>query len=190
MKNDELNSESKVNVYKVGNVIYFFDEINPQTVCEAIRFIDSLEVNNEKKITIILNSHGGEEYSGLALYDRIRSTTCHVTIIGTGFVASMGLIVYLAGDKRLATKNTRFLNHQGSTEIGGKASDIKIESKEIEAMEDICNNLIAERTNQDPKKLKQSIKVGNKYIDVAEALNTGITHEVIKEYKKGKNCAK
>lgn len=189
MRNEELyidDSFSKVSVFRVANIIYFFDDINAHTVCEAIKFIDEIEFSKEKELTFILNSHGGEEYSGLALYDRLRSCKCEVTMVGTGFIASMALIIYLAGDKRVATKHARFLNHQGSMAIDGKASDIKIESKEIEAMEDICNSIIAERTNQDIKKLKQSIKIGNKYIDTLEAKKTGITHEIISEIKKGR----
>lgn len=182
----DLEGHSKVAVYRMGSTIYFFDDINQQTVCEAIKYIDQLELVKVKGITIILNSHGGEEYSGLALYDRIRSSACRFTIIGTGFIASMALIVYLAGDRRIASKNARFLNHQGSMEVGGKSTDIKIESKELENVEEMCNEIIAERTKQDIKKLRNSIKIGNKYISALEAKNTGFVHEIIDEVKKGK----
>lgn len=186
---DEMNDgefHSRVNVSRNGSTIYFFDDIDSNSVAEAIKYIDLLESQKIKKITIILNSCGGEEYSGLALYDRMRASTSRFTIIGTGFIASMALIVYLGGDRRIATKNARFLNHQGSTEIGGKATDIKIESQEMETMENICVNIMAERTKQDPKKLKNSIKIGNKYMSASEAKAQGFVHEIIDEVKKGR----
>lgn len=184
MRNHIEDSSSQNAVFLSGNTIYFYADINAETVCRVAHFIDILESQKEKNITIILNSAGGEEYSGLAFYDRIRASKCKFTIIGTGFVGSMALIVYVAGDRRIATKNTRFLNHQGSTEINGRASDIKIASKEMDELEEICNRLIAERTKQDIKKLRESIKAGDKYMNVDEAIKTGIVHEIIDEIKK------
>jgi len=182
----EIEGHQRVSVSRIGSCIYFFDEIDTNSVCEAIKYIDMLELENTKNITIVLNSIGGDIYSGLALYDRIRSSECRVTIIGTGLIASMAFIIFLAGDRRVMTKYARFMNHKGVAELAGNPENLKKETKEIDDLENICLDIIVERTKQDSKTIKNSIRDGNKYIYAEEALKTGIVHEIISEIKKGK----
>lgn len=181
MKNEpvEFIEQSKLAVHGENRILYFFDEVNNVTVLEAIKILDAFESKSKKPIYIILNSVGGNEYDGLLFYDRIRNCKSKVTILGSGLVASMALIIYVAGDKRICTKYTRFLNHQGATEIRGRVSDIEIERKELIKVEEICNTILAERTNQDVKKLTKSIKDGNNYMSAEQALKMGFVHEII-----------
>ena len=182
---EETLTSKTVLVSRDNNVIRFFDEVSDASVCEAIKHIDYIEgIKKYTGITIILNSPGGDIYNGLALYDRIRNCKKVVTIVGTGFVASMAFIIYLAGDKRICTKNARFLNHQARMEISGRVADIKIEQAEITLMEDLCVDIIAERTLLTIKKLKHDTKVGDVYISSQEAVQMGICHEIISEVIK------
>ena len=172
-------------VYRVGTTIYFFDEVDGASVCEAIKMIDAIE--REKKateLTLILNSGGGSIYDGLALYDRLRTCTLPVTTIGLGMVASMAFIIFVAGDKRICTKRVRFLNHQAKISISGRVADIDIEQAETKMIEDMCIEIIATRTKLNPQKQKKDTKAGDKYIGADEALKTGIVHEIIEEITK------
>jgi ATP-dependent Clp protease protease subunit len=172
-------------VYRVGTTIYFFDEVDGASVCEAIKFIDAIE--KEKKIehlTLVLNSGGGNIYDGLALYDRLRACKLPVTTIGTGLVASMAFIIFLAGDKRICSPRVRFLNHQAKMSVEGRVEDINIEQAEIKMVEDMCIDIIAGRTTLTAKKQKKDTKLGDKYIGAEEALRTQIVHEIIEEVTK------
>lgn len=187
MKNRRINrrndnDEDRVIVYRDGRTIYFFDEIDEESVCEAIRFIDKIESeSNKKDITIKLDSVGGNCYDGLALYDRIRQSPCNIIMIGTGLVASMGLIIFLAGDERKISENTRLLNHQVSLEdFSGRATDFKIEQKEIDELQNILTEIISERTGQTVKKLQNETLPGDKWISAQEATENGYADELIK----------
>lgn len=166
-------------VYKTGRTIYFYDEVNNKTVCEASKFIDELESENDKEIELIINSNGGSIYDGLALYDRIRSSACQINTVGTGFVASMGLIVFLAGDHRTLTETAMLLNHQGSSQFEGNTGDFKIEAKEMTRLEDLTVQIIAERTGLAPKVIKKDIKIGDDYISPELAVTKGFAHAII-----------
>jgi ATP-dependent protease ClpP protease subunit len=122
----------------------------------------------------------------LALYDRIRSCPKHITIIGTGLVASMAFMVYVAGDKRLCTSTVRFLNHQTKAGFDSEMTEaqLKIEAVETKKMEAECVDLIAERTFLTSKIIRGHIKLGDKYISAKEAINMGIAHEIIPEIEK------
>jgi ATP-dependent Clp protease protease subunit len=184
-KDTEIEYSRPALVYRVGSTIYFFDDVEATTVCEAIKFIDAIEKERKAKhITFIINSSGGTIYDGLALYDRLRACKLPVTTIGTGLVASMAFVIFLGGDKRVCTKRVRFLNHQARVNLEGRVTDIDIEQTETKLIEDMCVEIIASRTKLTPQKQKKDTKFGDKYIGADEALRTEIVHEIIGEVKK------
>ncbi len=169
-------------VYREGRTIYFFDEIEEDSVCEAIRLLDKIEnESNKKDIKIIINSNGGSCYDGLALYDRIRQSECNIVTLGTGLVGSMALIVFLAGDERIVTENTTLLTHQTAiSDFTGKCAELKIEAKEVEKLEDMLLEIISERTGQSIKKLKNETRPGDKWFGSEEAVEEGYADSIIK----------
>lgn len=172
--------ESRPNVFRKGQTIYFFDEINNITVAECIKLIQEFEEEpNQKNVQLVLNSPGGDMYDGLALYDKLRNTKKNIVIIGTGIVASMATIVFLAGDKRYITENCRIMHHQGRGSFEGTANDIEIEASEFKNIEKICIEIMSERTGQDVKKFEKEELVGNRYLTSHEAVNQGFAHRII-----------
>jgi ATP-dependent Clp protease protease subunit len=132
-----------------------------------------------KEIQLILNTPGGQVYDGLALYDYLDSLQCPLVTIGTGLVASMGVIIFLAGNKRYFTQNTRLMTHQISTQVIGKVSDVKIDFEETKVLEKICNGIIANKTKQSIKVIENDIKKGDRYFGAEEALQRGYIHKII-----------
>ena len=178
-RNDSSEDTPKQVVCRVGRRIYFFSDVDMWSVCEAIKHIDKMEFESKKPIEFVIDSAGGYCYHGLALFDRIRQSKCKVNMIATGLVASMGLVVYLAGDYRALTENSRLLNHQSTSDLGGKVSDIKIETQEIFRLEDQISQIIADRTGISLKKIKSQTKVGDDYILPKQALKDGYSHLII-----------
>lgn len=171
---------NRPNVHCQGRTIYLFDGINENTVCEVIKILDVLETQSKKKpIEILLNSLGGDCYSGLALYDRILRSKCTICIIGMGCVASMAYIVFLAGKYRYMCKNCIAMNHQISANPEGKLGDLKIEVDECKRIEKQCLQIVAERTGQTVKNIERQISKGNDYITPERALKEGIIHRII-----------
>lgn len=83
---------------------------------EATTFIKNfnlLESLENKPITIYLNSCGGCWNDGMTIFDRIKLSKCHTTIIGSSIVASMAAIIFQAGTKRLLFPNAEMLIHYG-----------------------------------------------------------------------------
>lgn len=187
MKNTQKNNEeeffSKVAVSYVDRSIYFFDEVEPASVAEAFKIIQILETQSKKPIRLVINSNGGDVYSGLALFDRIKISPCKIITVGTGFVASMGLIIFLAGEERVITPNTVLLNHQNSMSMSGRTDDVKIEAREMARLETLTINIISSVTGQPIKKIKEEIKAGDKYIPPAQALTEGYAHFMLEHRK-------
>ena len=101
-------------------------------------------------ITVIVSSPGGHVESGDMIHDTIRFITPKVRMLGMGWVASAGALIYVSvpREDRLCTPNTRFLLHQPSGGTGGPATDIEIQAREIIKMRERLNRIFAEATGQ------------------------------------------
>lgn len=180
-----VSSEEKVLVYRRGRTIYFFDEVQASSVCEAIRLLQEIESekSSSKPIQIVIKSEGGDCYDCLALYDTIRRSEYHIETVGTGLIASAATIIFLAGDERFLTENTRVMVHQPSTEVEGKASDVEIDVIETKNLANIFNDIISDRTGQNLNKIRKEMKSGDKWLSASEAVDEGYADKVIMNKK-------
>lgn len=82
--------------------------------------------DNRQPIMLYITSNGGEVDSGFELIDIIQNSKTPVYTINLGYQYSMGFLIGLAGTKRFAVPNAKFLMHDGSNFIfnsGAKAQD-------------------------------------------------------------------
>ena len=109
--------------------------------------------NPDKDIHLYINSPGGVVTAGLAIYDTMQFIRPHVSTICLGQAASMGAVLLAAGHpgKRASLPNSRILIHQPWTSggIGGQASDIDIQAREILNMRSMLNEILAHHSNHE-----------------------------------------
>ena len=87
---------------------------------------EGIAPEDRKPILLYITSDGGEVDSGFELIDVIQNSKTPVYTINLGYQYSMGFLIGLAGHKRFATKNAKFLMHDGSLftfNSGAKAQD-------------------------------------------------------------------
>ena len=86
-------------------------------------------------ITLYINSTGGDVDAGFELIDVIQASKTPVYTVNLGFWYSMGFLIGIAGHKRIATRNAKFLMHDGSNFVynsGAKAQDQMEFNKRVE----------------------------------------------------------
>lgn len=88
-------------------------EVADVMTSRLIKSMVMLESISQDPILIILNSEGGYETSGIAIYDRIKQSPCEVTIRVYGSAMSMGSIILQAGDIRQMSPNSTLMIHDG-----------------------------------------------------------------------------
>jgi len=144
-----------------------------------------LQEMSDEPIKLFINSQGGHVEAGDTIHDMIRFVTPRVIVIGTGWVASAGITIYLAAAKedRYSLPNTRYMIHQPLGGVRGQATDIKIEADEIIKMRRRINRLISDGTGQPLAKVEQDTQ-RNYWLDAAEAKAYGIVSRIIAEYKE------
>lgn len=132
-------------------------------------------------VNLHINTNGGSVYDGLALMSMMDLTIAPINTIAVGSVMSMGLPIYLMGDTRYATKYSTFMWHEiSSSGLGGKLSSINDMSCEMDRLENICRELILDKTDITEEYLDE-IKNSRYdcYIDSEQAIELGIAEELL-----------
>ena len=112
--------------------------------------------NPEKDINLYINSPGGSISAGLAIYDTMQYVRPDVSTICVGQAASMGAILLCGGaaGKRFALPNARIVIHQPLLYgLEGQATDIDIHARDILAMRERLNGILAKHTGQAMEKI-------------------------------------
>ena len=139
-----------------------------------------LSAVSDDPITMFINSQGGHVESGDTIHDVIRFIKPKVKMIGTGWVASAGITIYLAADKkdRYSLPNTRYMIHQPAGGVQGQSTEIQIEAKEILRMRKRVNKLIAKATGQTLEQIEKDTD-RNFWLSAEEAKDYGIVGKII-----------
>lgn len=155
-------------------------EVNQQLAAQVISQLLAMDVDSDKPITIYINSQGGHVESGDTIHDIIRYIRSPVRMVGTGWVASAGALIYVAvpRDRRFCLPNTRFLLHQPAGGVGGQASDIEIEAREIIAMRERLNRVFARETGQPLEKIEEDTR-RNFWLSAQGAQEYGLVGQII-----------
>lgn len=134
----------------------------------------------DQRIRMVVSSPGGHVESGDAIRDVIRFIAAPVEILGTGWVASAGALLYTAvpRERRLCTPNTRFLLHQPLGGISGAAVDVEIEAEQIVNMRRRLDQIFAEATGQTVERIHADTD-RNHWMSAQEALDYGLVGAIV-----------
>ena len=155
-----------------------------QTVAEKVTAqLLLLQEMGDQPIKLFINSQGGHVEAGDTIHDVIRFVKPRIIVIGTGWVASAGITIYLAADKqdRYSLPNTRYMIHQPLGGVRGPATDIRIETDEIVKTRSRINKLISDGTGQTLEKVEKDTQ-RNYWLDAQEAKEYGIVNQIISQY--------
>ena len=175
-------NELEARLFK-GRKVMVFGEINDKVARDVVARILTLAEESTKPIDVFVSSPGGHVESGDSIHDIIKFVrdSVPVRVIGTGWVASAGAHIYLAGEKsrRFCLPNTRFLLHQPSGGVRGQATDIDIEAREIIKMRERLSRVIADESGQPIEKVRRDCE-RNYWMSAEEAIDYGLVSRIIK----------
>lgn len=195
-KQDEKNtSDPAVNALEdklfKERTILIFGEVHDKLAKEVSSRLLALAYESDKPINVYVNSPGGHVESGDTIHDMIRFVDSHapINMIGTGWVASAGALIYAAGHKerRFCLTNTRFLLHQPMGGVRGPATDIDIEAREIIKMRERLNAIFAKETGHSYEKIAKDTD-RNYWMSAQEAIQYGLVTRIINKLSDLKEC--
>ena len=163
-----------------ARTLFVFGEITDKSALPVCRRLLTLSEESDAPITMFISSPGGHVESGDAVHDMIKFVNAPVTVIGTGWVGSAATHIFLGvpKDRRVCLPNTRFLIHQPAGGMGGKASDIEIQAKQLLLVRERIARVISEETGQPYDKVLRDIE-RDYWMNTEEATAYGLVSRVI-----------
>ena len=162
-------------------VIFMVGPVNDATANLVVAQLLFLESENpDKDISLYINSPGGSVSAGLAIYDTMQFIKPDVSTLCIGMAASMGAFLLAAGQKgkRYTLPNSRVMIHQPLGGVQGQASDIEIHAREILALRDKLNQILADRTGQPLETIGRDTDRDN-FMGAEDALQYGLVDRVL-----------
>ena len=161
-------------IFLVGGV----DDHVSNVIVAQMLFLEA--ENPEKDISFYINSPGGVVTAGMAIYDTMQYIKPDVSTICVGQACSMGALLLSAGapGKRYALPNSRVMIHQPSGGSQGQATDIDIQAREILAMRQRLNEIMAKHTGQSLETIARDTERDN-FKSAAEAVAYGLVDQVL-----------
>lgn len=166
-----------------SRTIFISGEVNQELAEKVATQLLILQEMGNEPIKVFINSQGGHVEAGDTIHDMIKFIKPKVIVIGTGWVASAGITIYLAADKenRYSLPNTRYMIHQPLGQCRGQATDLHIEALEIARVRERINKIISTATNQPLEKVENDTD-RNYWLNCEEAVEYGIVNKVISSY--------
>lgn len=163
-----------------NRTILIYGPIDMNVAMDVTRRLLVMDADEQEEIRIFINSPGGHVESGDTIYDMIRFVKSPVKVIGTGWVASAGALIFAAAERanRYSLPNTRFLLHQPAGGASGQASDIAIEAEEIIKMRRRLNEIFAQQTGQPIEKVEEDTD-RNFWMSATQAKDYGLVGHII-----------
>ena len=164
-----------------ARIVMLSNEVSDESADAVIAQLLALSADDpESDICLFVNSPGGSVLAGLAVYDVMQLIPNDVVTVATGLAASMGQVLLCAGTpgKRFALPNAQVLMHEGSAGIGGSASDVAIQAKNLVATLDRLRSIIARHTGRPIDQVVEDVG-RDRWFDAEEALDYGFVDHLV-----------
>lgn len=150
-----------------------------RTLCKQLLY---LKLKGHQEIHVILNSIGGEVYHALLVFntlEALKKEGMKIKVEARGLCASMGVWILMGGTKRVASRYTRFLLHETSSFTYGKVSEMKEGVEELERLNRMLDEILAERTKLTLDLIEKNTRKREWWLSAEEALQYGIIEEIV-----------
>jgi ATP-dependent Clp protease, protease subunit len=174
-------TEDTRNLLFKARTLIISGEINQKLAANVIGQLLAMDSQSQDPVTIYINSQGGHVESGDTIHDIVRYIRSDVRMVGTGWVASAGALIYVAvpRERRFSLPHTRYLLHQPAGGMRGSAADIEIEAREILNMRERLNGVFAEATGQSIERIAEDTR-RNFWLSAEGAIEYGLVGKVIR----------
>ena len=150
--------------------------------------LDRIKTLNAKRITVKINSLGGDVNHALAIHDLLAEHPALVTTQSNGPCAPAATIVAMAGKERRMSKNALFLIHQCSAYVG-RANQEQL-AQELETQKTVNGRMLDIYTaacNGKEAEISDLLKANNglgKWLTATEAKDFGFVTDIYNESRK------
>lgn len=183
-KSNGQNSEcnNRINIKRIDNSIYFSDKITYETCHQIVCLLRTMEADilddlktvevdtkkskskyievkiEAKPINLYLTTMGGTIHGAMTVVDTIKSLKVPVHTYVSGYVASAGTLISLAGKQRFITPNSYMMIHEIRSGTWGKFSELRVEHENVTKLMEHIIKYYVEHTKLTQEKLTEMLR--------------------------------
>lgn len=196
-----FHDKDKPNVRRIENSIFFSDRITYQSVHELNYLLHQVEADilddvkiaeadvkktkakmievvvEPKPIILYLTTHGGLVHAAFSVVDTIRSLRVPVHTVVSGYVASAGTLISLAGKRRFVTPNSFMMIHEIRSGFWGRYSDVRVEHENMSKLMEHIIRYYLDKTRISRERLTEMLRVDTD-LSATECLEMGLVDVV------------
>lgn len=162
-------------------IVFITGEINDKVasvIIAQLLFLSS--VDQDKDISLYINSPGGSIHDGLGIYDTMQFVKPKVSTMCIGLAASMGAVLLASGEagKRYALPHSKIMIHQPLGGVKGQATEMEITLKHVLALKKDLYEILSKHTG---KTFDEIAKDSDRdyWLSADEALKYGLIDKIL-----------
>ena len=165
--------------------VYIVGDIEKDTARNAIERLREMANDNDRPITVYINSAGGNVTDGLAIHDTIRQLVhrnIEVTIVVQGMAYSMGSVVLQAASegRRLAQPHSWIMIHEPAKWAGWQSTSAAAQHLDrLKQMQKQIYEIMSKRSGKPLQKIIRDTKRTDFYLDAKMAVEYGLIDAVV-----------
>lgn len=165
--------------------VYLIGDIEKHPARLVIERMRELANDNNRPITLYINSAGGNVTDGLAIHDSIRELIhrgIEVTIVVQGMAYSMGSVVLQAASpgRRLAQPHAWIMIHEPAKWAGWQSTSAAAQHLDrLKQMQQQIYQILANRSGKPLAKIIRDTKRTDLYLDAKKSLEYGLIDGIL-----------
>jgi len=161
--------------------VCIYEEIGSYGIT-AKAFLDQIKNVGKRKITLRINSPGGEVFDGLAIYNRLREHAGGVEVKIDGIAASMASVIAMAGAPVSMAENALLMVHNPSGLCAGNSGDMRELADMLDKVRGSLTSAYERKTGKTTEQIGAMMDAET-WMTAQEALDAGFIDEITDELK-------
>ena len=162
-------------------IIFLSGEINENVanvIIAQLLFLAS--VDQEKDISLYINSGGGVIHDGLGIYDTIQFINPKVSTMCIGLAASMAAVLLTSGEKgrRFALPHSKIMIHQPLGGVKGQATEMEITLRHVLSLKKDVYEILSKHSGKSYEEIERDSERDH-WLSAQEAMEYGLIDKVI-----------
>jgi ATP-dependent protease ClpP protease subunit len=141
------------------------------------------EASGEKRVSVRINSGGGNWQEGQTMYDLLKASALKVDTYCVGLVASAATLPFMAGNKRFISAHAKLMIHNCASVAVGQVADLENAINQQKAINASMAQLYASASGQTVEKCAE-LMAATTYLDAEQAVALGFATAIVDDDKK------
>ena len=157
--------------------ILLYDTIDSRNGIGAQGFAEDLrDTGDVKRISLRVNSPGGDVFEGLTIYNTLIRHSAEVIVDIDGMALSIASVIALSGDVVRMAENAMFMIHDPWSRFEGSSDEFRDQADLMDKIKSSLVDTYVARTDLSPGRVSEMMS-DETWMSASEALSEGFVHE-------------